>query len=128
MPHVLVGQVLHAAATAAVVVVRDPHRHPDPVPLVGAEAVLLHHALDELLHRQFAQEDGPVVDFGFGRAHVDAQGCEENTERVSHVEFLFKGGGVGSVLGSGGGEGEGARMLVAFLPGALLGDGVRARW
>lgn len=69
MPHVLVPQVLNAA------VVRDADDHPDPVPFVVAEAVLLHDALDEFLDGEVAEEDGPVVDFGFGGADVDVQCC-----------------------------------------------------
>ena len=51
---------------------RDPDGHADAVSLVGAEAVFLHDALDEFLDGEVTEEDGPVVDFGFGGADVDA--------------------------------------------------------
>ena len=55
-------------------IIRDADNRLDARALVVAEAVLLHHALDEFVHGQVAQEDGPVVDFGFGGADVDAEG------------------------------------------------------
>lgn len=65
-PDILIPQSLHVA-----IGLRDPHHHGDPVPLVVGEAVLLHDALDEFLDGEVAQENGPVVDFGFGGADVD---------------------------------------------------------
>ena len=54
--------------------------------LVVAEAVLLHDALDEFGHGEVAQEDGPVVDLGFGGADVDAEGWKETTNQRKTVE------------------------------------------
>ena len=69
-PHVLVTKPKDAR------LVRDPDGHLDAVALVVAEAVFFHDALDEVVDGEFAEEDGPVVDFGFGGADVDVEGCD----------------------------------------------------
>lgn len=55
--------------------IRNPNRRCHPLEFCVAEAVFLDDALDEFLDGKGAEEDGPVVDFGFGSADVDAQGC-----------------------------------------------------
>ena len=95
--------------------IRDPDHPSDSLPLVGAEAILLHDALDEFLDGEFAEEDGPVVDFGFGGTDVDAQRWfREKREKSARVfqRRWDKTGGRGGCL----------------IPGDRLGEGVLARW
>lgn len=96
------------------------------MPLVVAEAVLLHDALDKFVNGEVAEEDGPVVDFGFGGADVDAFGCvgkEANKESVIAFIIVLA---VGVVI-FGKAEGRAKFHGSFFLPGDLLGDGVLAR-
>ena len=101
IPHVLIAKPDHTP------LVRDPDGHLDAVALVVAEAVLLDDALDEFVHRDVAEEDGPVVDFGFGGADVDVEGCD---------------GRLGVSVNKS--KGRGIQLL---LPGDLCGEGVLAR-
>lgn len=92
------------------------------MPLVVAEAVLLHDALDEFVDGEVAEEDGPVVDFGFGSADVDVFGC---VEKESGMIFMIVGAVCVVILGKV--EGRGKFDGFIFSPGDLLGDGVLAR-
>lgn len=106
-PHILVDQMLNP-------MIRDSHHHSHSIPLVVTEAVLLHDAFDEFLDGELAEEDGPVMDFGFGGTDVDAQSCVSEAEKVSNNSMERR----RSVLGE----------SQWFLPGDRLGEGVLARW
>lgn len=53
--------------------IRDSDHPPNSISLIVTEAILLHDALDEFLDCELTEEDGPVVDFCFRSADVDAQ-------------------------------------------------------
>ena len=94
--------------------ISDSHYPSDSISLIFSKAILLHDAFDEFLDGELAEEDGPVMDFGFGGTDVDAQSCGSETEKVS-TDIIQRRGSVRAVS-------------QWILPGVRLGDGVLARW
>ena len=76
-PHILVDQMLNA-------MISHSHYPSDSISLIVSKPVFLHDALDEFLDGELAEEDGPVMDFGFRGTDVDAQSCVSETEKVSN--------------------------------------------
>lgn len=92
--------------------------------LVVAEAVLLHDALDEFVDGEVAEEDGPVVDFGFGGADVDAFGCiGRKAKKESVMAFLIV--RATCVMGFGKVEGKGKvdGLFLTWRPARRRGSG-----
>lgn len=76
-PHILVDQILNSMLS-------DSHYPSNSISLVVSKAIFLHDAFNEFLDGELAEEDGPVMDFGFGGTDVDAQSCFREAKIVSN--------------------------------------------